>query len=87
MGSFGAYVAGSRELIDYLVNRSRSLIFSTALPPAVCAASLAAFDLVESRPDIRETLWNNRAYFAQGLASSGVVDREVGHTDHSDHGR
>lgn len=78
LGSFGAYVAGSRGLIDYLVNRSRSLIFSTALPPAICAASLAAFDLVESRPDIRETLWSNRAYFAQGLGAQGLsIGRSV----------
>jgi 7-keto-8-aminopelargonate synthetase-like enzyme len=72
LGSFGAYIAGSRELIDLLVNRSRSLIFSTALPPFVCAASMAAFDLVESRPELRQRLWVNRAYFVQGLEAQGL---------------
>ena len=41
LGSFGAYVAGDRGLIAYLLNTSRSYIFSTSLPPAVCAASIS----------------------------------------------
>jgi 8-amino-7-oxononanoate synthase len=77
-GSFGAYMAGSRELIDILVNRSRSLIFSTALPPAVCAASLAALDLVACHPELRERLWSRRDAFVQGLAAQGIpVGRSV----------
>ncbi|MFZ3208328.1 MAG: 8-amino-7-oxononanoate synthase [Geobacteraceae bacterium] len=48
LGSFGAYVATSRELVDYLVNRARSFIFSTSLPPSVLATSLSAIDLVDS---------------------------------------
>jgi 8-amino-7-oxononanoate synthase len=72
LGSFGAYVAGSRELIDYLVNTSRSFIFSTALPTAVCAASLAAFDIVQQEPERREALWRTRNRFADGLRSIGI---------------
>lgn len=71
-GSFGAYVAGSRDLIDYLVNRARSFIFSTALPPSVCAASIAALDLVDRLPELRQRLWNNRERFAAGLAAAGI---------------
>lgn len=69
LGSFGAYVAGNRDLIDLLVNRSRSYIYSTSLPPAVCAASLAALKIVESDPARREKLWHNRERFAAGLKS------------------
>jgi 8-amino-7-oxononanoate synthase len=72
LGSFGAYVAGDKELIDYLLNRSRSFIFSTALPPAVCAASIAALDIVEGSPEIRERLWRNQERFARGLESAGI---------------
>jgi 8-amino-7-oxononanoate synthase len=78
LGSFGAYVAGSRTLIDYLLHRSRSFIFSTALPPAVCAASLAALDIVENEPERRETLWKNRDRFIKGLVSAGI---DVGISD------
>jgi 7-keto-8-aminopelargonate synthetase-like enzyme len=72
LGSFGAYVAGNRDLIDYLVNKSRSLIFSTALPPAVCAASLAALDVIEREPELRKQLWTNRTQYINGLVSSGL---------------
>jgi 8-amino-7-oxononanoate synthase len=73
LGSFGAYAAGNRELIEYLINSARSFIYSTSLPPAVCAASLAAFDVVEREPELRETLWKNRDRFVHGLAALGVV--------------
>jgi 7-keto-8-aminopelargonate synthetase-like enzyme len=48
LGTFGAYVTGSRVLIDYLTNRARSFVFTTALPPAICAASSAALEIVNS---------------------------------------
>jgi 7-keto-8-aminopelargonate synthetase-like enzyme len=72
LGSFGAYAAGSRGLIDLLVNRSRSFMFSTALPPAICAASLAALDIVEDHPERRDTLWKNRDRFIAGLRSCDI---------------
>jgi 7-keto-8-aminopelargonate synthetase-like enzyme len=72
LGSFGAYAAGDRGLIDYLVNRSRSFIYSTALPPAVCAASLAALNVVKDEPWRRERLWKNRQKFASGLKALGI---------------
>jgi 8-amino-7-oxononanoate synthase len=72
LGSFGAYAAGDRGLIDYLMNRSRSFIYSTALPPSVCAASLAALDVVRSEPWRRDRLWENRRKFADGLKALGI---------------
>ncbi len=72
LGSFGAFVAGGRTLIDYLVNRSRSFIFSTALPPMVCAASIAALDIIDREPERRERLRGNRTRFVKGLLSLGV---------------
>jgi 8-amino-7-oxononanoate synthase len=72
LGSFGAYAAGSRALIDYLINTARSFIFSTALPPAVCAASSAAIDIVEQEPERRTALWKVRNRLAEGLESIGI---------------
>jgi len=72
LGSFGAYVAGDHSLITYLLNTSRSYIFSTSLPPAVCAASIAALDLVDREPWRRDRLWQNRGRFAGGLAARGI---------------
>jgi 8-amino-7-oxononanoate synthase len=72
LGSFGAYAAASRELIDLLMNRSRSFMFSTALPPSICAASIAALDIVENSPQLREDLWRNRQRFVNGLQSCGI---------------
>ena len=73
-GSFGAYVAASEEIVDYLVNRARSFIFSTSLPPSVLAASLAAFDLVDSSEGalLRGKLATNVSFFRSALRSAGL---------------
>lgn len=67
LGSFGAYVAGSKSLIDFLINKSRSFIYTTSLPPSVLAASLKAFELIETQAEKREILWNNISYFKKAL--------------------
>jgi glycine C-acetyltransferase len=71
LGGFGAYVAGSRELIDWLINRARSFVYTTGIPPAVAAAAHAAIDLVQREPDRRRRLWDNAAFFLQGLTALG----------------
>jgi len=72
-GSFGAYAATSATIRDYLVNKARSFIFSTSLPPAVLAASIAALELVDSPEGarLRERLAANTALFKARLAASG----------------
>ncbi len=74
LGSFGAYLAASRTVIDTLINRSRSFIFSTSLPPGVLAANLAAIDLVDSREgsERRTRLEANRQLFAGLLSDAGL---------------
>ncbi|MDD2898806.1 MAG: 8-amino-7-oxononanoate synthase [Desulfuromonadaceae bacterium] len=73
LGSFGAYAAVSAELRELLINRARSFIFSTSLPPAVLAASRAAVELVQGEEGdrLREQLSGNAAFFRSGLAAAG----------------
>jgi len=71
LGGFGAYVAGSAALRDLLINRCRSFIFTTSLPPAVMAMALAAIDLVQSEPQRREALQQNCQQLQQGLSRLG----------------
>ena len=51
IGSYGGYLCASREVIDLMQNRARTLIYSTGLPPAALAAAIAALDIIESEPD------------------------------------
>ncbi|MDJ0825170.1 MAG: glycine C-acetyltransferase [Rhodobacter sp.] len=70
-GAIGGYIAGPQAVIDLLRQRARPYLFSNALPPAVCAASITAIDLVERGDDLRERLFNNTAYWRAGLARLG----------------
>ena len=76
LGSFGAYAAGSRELIDFLINHARSFIYSTALPSSFCAASLAAINVLEQEPERLEALWKNRNRFVNGLKALGIITKD-----------
>jgi 8-amino-7-oxononanoate synthase len=71
LGGFGAFAAGSRELIDYLINTSRSLIFSTALPPSVLASTLAALDVLEENPSLVAKVQENADYMRERLKALG----------------
>jgi glycine C-acetyltransferase len=71
IGVLGGYVCGSRDLIEFLYHRARPFLFSTSHPPAVAAACLAAFDVLESEPERMENLWKNTRYFKQALREAG----------------
>jgi 8-amino-7-oxononanoate synthase len=72
LGSFGAYVTGSRDLIDLLINRSRSFIFTTGLPPAAVGAALAALDILETEPARIARLWTLQMQYRAALREAGV---------------
>ena len=71
IGVLGGYVCGSRDLIEFLYHRARPFLFSTSHPPAVAAACLAAFDVLEQEPERIASLWDNTRYFKAGLRSAG----------------
>jgi len=56
LGSLGGFVTGKKEVIDFLINKARSLIFTTGLPPSVLAANIAAMKIVKNEPERREKL-------------------------------
>ena len=71
LGSFGAFVTGERLLRDYLVNVCRTFIFTTALPPPVVAASLAALSVLEREPWRIDRLQENARFLREGLRDRG----------------
>ena len=71
IGVLGGYVCGSKSLIEYLYHRARPFLFSTSHPPAVAAACMAAFDVLEREPERIERLWSNTRRFKAGLKSLG----------------
>ena len=72
LGSVGGYVAGRKELIEYLINYSRSFIFSTALSPADIGAALEALRIVHDEPYVVGTLRDNTVYMAHKLQAMGI---------------
>lgn len=71
IGVLGGYVAGPQNLIDYLVQRARPVLFSTSHPPAVTAAGMAAIDLLMEQPELIEKLWSNTDFFRSNLKKLG----------------
>jgi glycine C-acetyltransferase len=71
IGALGGYVAGSRDLIEFLYHRARPFLFSTSHPPAVAAACIAAIDVLMEEPQIIERLWENTRFFKAGLVALG----------------
>ena len=70
-GVMGGYVCCSRELMEFYVHKARPFLFSSAHPPAVIAACIAAVDVLESEPHWVARLWENTRFFKEGLRRLG----------------
>jgi 8-amino-7-oxononanoate synthase len=77
LGSYGAYVCAGEEIVDFLVNSARPFIFSTAPPPPVVGAALAALEILEAEPELVEQLQANAETLRSALAVQGL---EVGYS-------
>jgi 8-amino-7-oxononanoate synthase len=73
LGVAGAFVAGSEDLIEFLVQRARSWVFSTAPPPAMAAAARCALGIVQAEPGRRERLFDNVRRLRAGAAQRGIA--------------
>ncbi len=70
-GSYGAFVLSDPVFIEFLINRARTFMYTTALPPAALAASLAALKLIRKDLSYKKALWNNIDYVRHHLAEAG----------------
>ncbi|HLC16934.1 MAG TPA: 8-amino-7-oxononanoate synthase, partial [Thermodesulfovibrionia bacterium] len=79
LGCIGGFIAGSQELILYMVNKARSFIYTTAMPPFVAAACIKAVDIVETEPDLRHKLTACSTALRDGLKKRGfnTLDSET----------
>ncbi len=71
LGSVGGFVAGSATLREYLVNRARTFIYTTAPSPSASAAAIASLDLIQKEPGPRQKLWDNSHFTRDGLKALG----------------
>lgn len=78
-GASGGFIAGRRELIEFMRQKSRPYTFSNTVPPAVVTASIAALDLIEGDPTIVDRLHENTAYFRREIVRAGFTILEGTH--------
>lgn len=71
IGVVGGYVAGSKELIDWLKHRGRPFLFSTAMTPGAAAAALKAIEILSESSELVDRLWDNAKYFKEKLSALG----------------
>lgn len=71
LGVVGGYIAGSAALKDWLINRGRPYLFSTAHPPMVAGALIASLDIMENDPEPMKRLWDNAKWWKQALQEKG----------------
>jgi glycine C-acetyltransferase len=70
-GASGGFTTGRQQIIDYLRQRSRPYLFSNSVPPPIATASLAALDLIEAHPELRERLFDNTRRFREEMTAHG----------------
>ena len=70
-GVVGGHVSGSRDLVNFALNKSRTWLLSGSHPPAVAAACIAAIDVLETEPEHVKNLWSNTEYFRKGIRAVG----------------
>ncbi|WP_125714727.1 glycine C-acetyltransferase [Companilactobacillus kedongensis] len=73
IGVVGGYVAGTKELIEWLKARGRPFLFSTSLTPGASAACIASLDLIMDHPEYVDQLWDNANYFKENLERIGFT--------------
>jgi glycine C-acetyltransferase len=78
-GASGGFIAGRRELIEFLRQKSRPYTFSNTVPPPVVTASIAAIDLIENDPSIVDRLRENTKYFRREIVRAGFTILEGSH--------
>jgi glycine C-acetyltransferase len=78
-GGMGGFVAGKREIVTWLRQKSRPHLSSTALPPAAVAAVLKCLEILRSEPDLRARLGQNLRFFQGALAEHGLWTAESDH--------
>jgi len=78
IGVVGGYVAGTKDLIDWLKVRARPFLFSTSLTPANAAACIEAITIMEEDPSLHEKLWENGKFLKEELKNLGF---DIGHSE------
>ena len=73
IGALGGYIAGSRALVELLINKARGFIFTTGLPPATLAAANTALDVIRSSPELRQRLFSHAEHLKTALINLGYT--------------
>ena len=71
LAAIGGFVAGSKEVINFIKHVGRSMIFSASLPPALVATVSEALDIIDEQPQLREQLWKNTRKMLKGYKDLG----------------
>lgn len=70
-GAIGGFTTGKKEIIDMLRQRSRPYLFSNSIPPAIAAAGIKTFEIIERNNELQDKLHTNTAYFAERMKAAG----------------